>query len=67
MYNLYRVGDRVEPSGTLACTSWGVDISPSTEILNFLLERNELRSQSILVENCNWYNLYNKPGCHVMS
>jgi hypothetical protein len=39
---LYNVGDRTEPCGTPACISLGVDISPSTETLNFLCERNEL-------------------------
>jgi hypothetical protein len=42
MYKLYSVGDRTEPCGTRAFISLGVDISPSTETLNFLCERNEL-------------------------
>jgi hypothetical protein len=40
MYKLHIVGDRTEPCGTLACMYFGVDISPSTETLNFLCERN---------------------------
>jgi hypothetical protein len=46
MYKLYRVGDRTEPCGTLACmySYFGVDIPPSTETMNFLCERNELIS-----------------------
>jgi hypothetical protein len=41
MYKLYRVGDRTELVGTPACMYLGVDISPSTETLNILCERNE--------------------------
>jgi hypothetical protein len=41
MYKLYMVGDRREPCGTPACMYLGVDISPSTETLNCLCERNE--------------------------
>jgi hypothetical protein len=44
MYKLYSVGDRTEPCGTPACMYLGVDISPSTETLNFLCERNTLIS-----------------------
>jgi hypothetical protein len=40
MYKLYSVGDRTEPCGTPACIYLGVDISPSTETLNFRCERN---------------------------
>jgi hypothetical protein len=54
---LYRVGDRKEPCGTLACISLGVDISPSTETLNFCCERNDLIILIKLVENCNLDNL----------
>jgi len=39
----------------------------STESLNVLSERSELRSLIKLAETCNWYNLYNNPGCHVVS
>lgn len=48
--NLFKVGDRMEPSGTPACMSLGVDISLSTETLNFLFVRNELISLIIPVE-----------------
>jgi hypothetical protein len=44
MYKLYRVGERTEPCGTPACMYLGVDISPSTETLNFRSERKELIS-----------------------
>jgi hypothetical protein len=44
MNKLYRVGDRMEPYGTPACMYLGVDISPSTETLNFRRERKELVS-----------------------
>jgi hypothetical protein len=44
MYKLYRVGDRTEPCDIRACMYLGVDISPSTETLKFLCERNELIS-----------------------
>jgi hypothetical protein len=36
MYILSNIGGRMEPCGTSACMSLGVDISPSTESLNFL-------------------------------
>jgi hypothetical protein len=36
IYTLYNVGDRTEPCGIPACMSLSVDISPSTETLNFL-------------------------------
>jgi hypothetical protein len=44
MYKLYRVGDRTEPCGTPAYIYiyLGVDISPSTETVNFHCERKEL-------------------------
>jgi hypothetical protein len=64
---LYKVGDRTEPCGTPACISLAVDISPSTETLNFLCERKELMSFIKLIENANLDNLYSKPGCHVVS
>jgi hypothetical protein len=49
-----------------AFISLGVDISPSTETLNFLCERNEVISLIIIrsVENSIVDNLYSKPGCH---
>jgi hypothetical protein len=39
--NLYWVGDRTEPCGTPACMDLGMDISPFTETLNCLCERND--------------------------
>jgi hypothetical protein len=42
---------RTGPCGTSAFISLGVDISPSTETLNFLCERNELISLIRLVEH----------------
>jgi hypothetical protein len=51
IYKLYRVGDRTEPCSTPDCISLVVDISPSTEILTFLFERNELISLIKMVEN----------------
>jgi hypothetical protein len=44
MYKLYSVADRTEPCGTPAFISLRVDISPFTETLNFLCERNEVIS-----------------------
>jgi hypothetical protein len=67
MYKLNRVGDRTEPCCAPACMYLGVDISPSTETLNFRWERNEPISVIKLVENCNLDNLLIKPGCHVVS
>jgi hypothetical protein len=66
MYKMYSVGDRTEPCGTPACMYLSVDISPSTETLNFLSERNEPISLIKVVENCNLDNLQSKPGCHVV-
>jgi hypothetical protein len=57
MYKLYRVEDRMEPCGTPACMYLGVDISPPTETLKFLCERNELISLMKSVESCNLDNL----------
>jgi hypothetical protein len=57
MYKLYRVEDRKEPCGTPDCMYLGVDISPSTETLNFRCERNEPISLIQLVNNCNLDNL----------
>jgi hypothetical protein len=39
IYRPYDFGDRTESSGTSACISLGVNISPSTETLNFHCER----------------------------
>jgi hypothetical protein len=67
MYQLYRVGARAEPCGAPACISLGVDSLPSTEILNFLFDSYELMSLIKFTGNCNFDNLYSKPGCHVVS
>jgi len=67
IYRLYRIGDGTELRGTPACISRGVDSSPSTITLNFLLERNELVSLIKLNEKCNSDSLCSKPGCHVVS
>jgi hypothetical protein len=67
MYKLYRVGDRTEPCGTLACMYLGVYISPSPDTLNFRCERKWLISLIKQVENFNLDNLWSKPGCHVVS
>jgi len=67
IYKLYSVGARTEPCGTPASISLGVDSSPSTETLNFLWDRYEPISFIKLTESCNFDNLYNKPGCHVVS
>jgi hypothetical protein len=67
MYKLYNIGERTERCGTPACISLGVDNSPSTETLNFMLERNGLISLIVLAESINLINLYSKPGCQVVS
>jgi hypothetical protein len=67
MYKLDNVAARTEPCSTPAFISLGVDISPSTQTLNFLFERNELISFIILAEKFKFDNLYNKPGCQVVS
>jgi hypothetical protein len=51
----------------LACMDLGVDISPSTQTLNYLCERNDRLSLTKLVENGNLGNLWSKPGCHRVS
>jgi hypothetical protein len=51
------MGDRTETCGNPAFISLGVDISPSTENLNFRCERNDLISLVKLVENSNVDNL----------
>jgi hypothetical protein len=61
------VRDRTEPCGTLACISLCIDISPSTETLNFLIERKELISLVRLIENFDVDDSYSKPRCHVVS
>jgi hypothetical protein len=67
MYKFYRVRARMESYGAHACISLGVNSFPSTETLKFLLVKNELISFIKFVENCNLYNLCNKPGYHVVS
>jgi hypothetical protein len=62
MYKLYNIGDRTEACGTAACIFLGVDSSPSTETWNFLLERKELISLTVLAEKFNLSNLCDKPG-----
>jgi hypothetical protein len=64
---LKSVGDKTEPCGTPDRITLGVDISPSTETLNFLCERKEPKSLIELVENSNLDNLYSKPEYHVVS
>jgi hypothetical protein len=48
----------MEPCGTPTCMYLGVDISPSTETLNFHSVRNELISLITLVENFNLDNYF---------
>jgi hypothetical protein len=67
IYILYRLGDRTETCGSRACISLGVDISPSTETLNFLFERKELMSLIFSAENFNVNNVYSRPGCQDLS
>jgi hypothetical protein len=55
----------MECCGNPTCIFLGVDISPSTETVNFLWERKELISSIRLIKNVNSNNLYNKPRCHV--
>jgi len=55
------VGSRRELCDTPVCISRGVDSSPSTITLNFLLERRDLISLIKLDENCNLDSLYSKP------
>jgi len=55
----------METCGTPACISRGVDSSPSTITLNFLLEMNELISLIKLDEKCNLDSLHSKPGRHM--
>jgi hypothetical protein len=57
----------MEPCGTPASIYLGVDNSPSTETLNFLLDKKELITLIKLAKNSNLYNLYSKPVCHVVS
>jgi hypothetical protein len=54
IYKLYRLGDRRERCGTPAYISRGVDISPSTEFLNILFERNELISLIMIAKIAVW-------------
>jgi hypothetical protein len=67
MYILYNSGDRTEPWGTPTYISLGVNISPLTEIVNFHSHRKELICLIKFTEKFNLCNLYNKPGCHVIS
>jgi len=64
---LFRVGVRTEPSSAPVFLSLGVDNSPSTVTLKFLLVKNELISLIKFAENCRFCNLYIKAGCHVVS
>jgi hypothetical protein len=62
MYKLYSVGDRMEQlrmerCGTLAYICLGLDISPSTETLDFRSVISEVISLITLVENSNLDNL----------
>lgn len=56
----------MEPCGSSACISYGIDISPSNKTLNFLSERNELINLIRLVSNSNLDNLFSKPRFHVV-
>jgi hypothetical protein len=67
MSKLCSVGDRTELCSISACLSLGVDIFPSTETLNFVCERNELKSISRQVENSSLDNLRSKSGCNIVS
>jgi len=67
MYKLYNVGARTEPCVTPACVFLGVESLPSTETLDFLLDRYELMSLIKLVGNCNFDSSYSKSRCHVVS
>jgi hypothetical protein len=64
---LYSVEVRMEPYGTTACISRGVDISPSTVTLNILLERNELIGFIMLAEKRISESVYNRSMCQVVS
>jgi hypothetical protein len=57
MYRLCGVVDRTEPCDTPAYIHLGVDISPSTNTLNFRCNRNKLMSLVILAEKFNLDNL----------
>lgn len=57
----------MEPCDTPACISLGVDISPSTEVLNFLSECKELISLIMLSEKFYFSNIHKKRGCHDIS
>jgi hypothetical protein len=67
IYKLQRVRARVEPCGTSACISRGVDSSPSTGTMDVLLDRKELIGLTVLAESRNSKSLYNNPGCQVLS
>jgi len=57
-FTSYRGGYRTQPRGTPACISQGAHISPSTETMNFLFERNDPISLIILAGNCKLGNYY---------
>jgi hypothetical protein len=57
MYKLYSVGDRTESCGTPTCIYLRVDISPSTDSLNFRSLRNELINLITLIGKFNLDNL----------
>jgi hypothetical protein len=63
----YSVCASTELCGIPALISLGVDNSPSTETLNFLLVRYKLMSFIKFVGNCNFDILYGRPECHVVS
>jgi hypothetical protein len=67
MYRLYSIGASTELCGIPACISLGVDISPYTEALNFLLVKYDLMSFIKYTGNFNFHNLHSKPVCHVVS
>jgi hypothetical protein len=62
MYKLYSVGASTETCDTPACISLGVDNSPSTETLDFLLVKYELMSFVKFAGNCNFDILYSTQG-----
>jgi hypothetical protein len=67
LYTLYSVGDRTEPCGATVCIFLGLEISPPTEILNYLSGRNKLIILIKLVNNFNLDDLYSKRKCHFVS
>jgi hypothetical protein len=61
------VRDRTEPCGVLACMSLSIDVSPSTETLNFLYGIKEIIRLITLTETFTLDNLYSKPMCNIVS